>query len=97
MSTYWGLRCLTCQKETGTALNHGEQILKDLVSMIPEIVTIRRKDTQGYVEISLLGGFDGNDDVELFDWLCEHAGHEFAVYNEYGVVQPLAKEEQNNE
>ena len=89
MSTYWGLHCKPCDSHTGTGKNHGEVVLSDFARMSLLLRQLRRMDSQGYLEIEILGGFDGDDEISLIDWLIEHAGHTMELYNEYGHSVPL--------
>lgn len=91
MSTYWGLHCKPCDSHTGSGKNHGEDVLSDFVRMAPLFIQLRELDSQGYLEIEMLGGFDGDTDVYLIDWLCQHAVHEIELYNEYGHYAPLSR------
>jgi hypothetical protein len=86
MSRYYGLRCLTCDADTGRGLNHGEIPLRDIASMAGELTSIRSKDTQGYVEISTLGG---DFDILPTSFVVDHFGHDIVVYDEGGKEFPI--------
>jgi len=55
MSTYWGLRCKTCDECSEQDINHGEEILRGLAKATPHIKAALDADKSGYLEFSIMG------------------------------------------
>jgi hypothetical protein len=84
MSEYWGFICLDDGSETETALNHGENQLRQIVRAWPAIAAVM--ETEGYgdgFEISSMWPF------APWGWLTEHAGHRIALLSEYGDTEAV--------
>ena len=89
MSTNWGLQCKTCHVDTGCGdLSNAKIVLRDIVSMTPELHNINQKDTMGYIEISLMGG-GHNFIIPPWVFVVDHKDHELELYNEYGDTEPI--------
>lgn len=90
MSTSYGFHCKTDDSYTGCSWNsHMRDVMRDLVRMTPALAQIAQMDTQGYVELSIMGYGAYLGDEPIFSWLTEHQGHDLELYNEYGQYEPL--------
>jgi len=86
MSTYWGYRCNTCDEETDTFINHGEDTLEELVQIISLL------SDNGHIRSPLITvdipGYGYSDYSTFID---KHINHDLCLMNEYGEIKPISK------
>lgn len=86
MSTDWGLHCKQCDLYSVGA-NHGQTLLREVISAWPHIKALIEIPTLRYVEVTLMAHQHLASD--LFSFLQEHDGHPLELSSEYGDTEPI--------
>lgn len=86
MSESWHFKCLRCDEENEAGLNHGNEILLNVLRHVDAIKSLLDNDESGYLEISIMGM-----GTESIAFLMEHYGeeHDVVVYSEYGKIKRI--------
>lgn len=84
MSEHWYFKCLTCGEYSENRLNHGDNILLNILGCVDIIKNLSDSDKYKYLEISILG--KGSEPI---DFLMNHygEGHDVVVISEYGTIK----------
>lgn len=90
MSTYWGFHCKSCDDHSYTWMNHGEDELRAIAAVAPQLADLQRAYTGSYLELGWLGGYEWPLPPQ---WVVDHVGHEIELFNEYGHVEPISPSE----
>jgi hypothetical protein len=87
VSTYWDVRCLDCDVESGLHLNHGDDTCRGLIKHrdgLASIAAVEEDTAKDWVEISIsVPGEIGHVDPSFYK---AHAGHVLAPVNEYRQI-----------
>jgi hypothetical protein len=86
VSTYWDVRCLDCDVESGLHLNHGDDTCRDLIKFRDAFAAfaVAAENAPSMVEISIsVPGEIGHVDPSFYR---THVGHVLAAVNEYGHI-----------
>ena len=87
MSTYWDVRCLDCDVESGLHLNHGDGTCRDLIKFrdgLASIAAVAEATASSWFEISIsVPGECGHVEPAFYK---THAGHALAPVSEYGHI-----------
>lgn len=78
MSTYWDIRCLDCNAESGLHLNHGDDICRRLIPFRNAFAALAESET--WVTVP---GERGHVRLLFFK---DHAAHVLAAVSEYGDI-----------
>lgn len=87
MSTYWDVRCLDCDAESGLHLNRGDGTCRDLIKFrdgLATIADVAASMTKSWTEISIsVPGEIGHVDPNFYK---SHTGHVLVAVNEYRQI-----------
>jgi hypothetical protein len=83
MSTHWGYRCETCDEDSPTWLNHGDNALRDIAANWSAIKAVSQIPC---VKVEVIGDYDH---PHVLDFIEAHEGHAIVLRNEYGDIQEL--------
>lgn len=86
MSESWHFKCLKCDEENEDGLNHGDDILLNVLRHADAIKSILDSDESGYLQVSIMGM-----GTEPISFLMEHYGeeHDVVVCSEYGKIKRI--------
>lgn len=84
MSETWHFKCLRCDERNEDGLNHGDNILLNVLRHANTIKSLLDSDESGYLEISIV-----SRGTEPITFLMEHYGdgHDVVVESEYGDIK----------
>lgn len=82
MSTYWDVRCLDCNEESGLHLNHGDDACRALIKVRDGLAGLAEFDHWSELNVSVSGEI-GHVDPSFYK---KHAGHVLAPVSEYGQI-----------
>lgn len=85
MSTDWGYYCRTCQVESDTWINHGEEALSEFV-YIRNIIEASGYDFY-WIEVESISSYSG----DMREFLDQHKGHDICLASEYGDKKELVE------
>ena len=89
MSTAYGLRCKTCNKDSGYGTRH-PTLLDNLVNLGPQIKALLDKDTDSLIELQASPGYgfewweEEGQSTSIYRWIARHVGHTLVIIDEYG-------------
>lgn len=84
MSTYWDVRCLDCDVESGLHLNHGVDQCRGLVQCRDALAALADSELASVADIDVsVPGERGHVDLSFYK---THAGHVLAAVNEYRQI-----------
>lgn len=92
MSTYWGLRCATCNINTPTEWNHGDDDLSMIVQHWPMLKPVYELCSAGKLWRLNLTVDGWYDDLSPLYFLSLHEGHHIMLHNEYGDAREIEKQ-----
>lgn len=80
MSEIWYFKCLKCDVENEEGMNHGDEILLNVLQQVDTIKNLLESNKEGWLELSIMGA-----GTEPIDFLMNHygEGHDVVVNSEY--------------
>lgn len=86
MSELWRFKCLKCDEEHEDGLNHGDEILLNVLRHVDTIKSLLDSDELGYINVTIMG-----IGTAPIDFLMEHYGdeHDVVVCSGYGEIKRI--------